>query len=628
MEDQGIMALPQAGMQAPTAQPVAQPGQAEMAAFEQARMQVNPKEFGDSLLEEARSADPAAVDEFIQLLSTINLPPEAIDALGQIVDAILADPQNYPQIRADLLAEGVPEEILPEQFDPGFFAALNMALDQLSARSMAPEPQAFAKGGIVQLSPIAASLANEGRRGDRLLAHITHGEARLLRRRGGSGTINPKTGLPEFFLKDLARGLRNIGRGIGNAIKGLGKGIKKFASSTVGRVVTTVALGFFLGPAAAAAMGVSAPAAVAAMSGFVGGFGSSMLAGQSLKNSLKTGAIGALTAGVATGLTPGAFSPVAGGPTTFMEGLSQQADKFTGGIKSLLGGNVSQVPPSAAQVSPEAVPSVAEKVAQIQPEVVADSNVIRAPEMVATQPGAGVDVAGNAQGVGRVPGTPPPPPGATPEPNFLDTASKSLDTASKGIMDFYKAAPTQADLQAEAVKRGFESYAKAPPEVQKLIEKAASPAFGTGARLAGTGIGALALTGGFKQEPVKAPNIVPRKTGQELLAENPNLYGVTVGGAQTVYPRPMFLSNGGIAAVSPRRYALGGYAGGGKAQNFPRRTGPISGPGTETSDSIPAMLSDGEFVMTAKAVRGAGGGSRREGARRMYQMMRAFERKA
>jgi hypothetical protein len=39
---------------------------------------------------------------------------------------------------------------------------------------------------------------------------------------------------------------------------------------------------------------------------------------------------------------------------------------------------------------------------------------------------------------------------------------------------------------------------------------------------------------------------------------------------------------------------------------FPRKDGEIDGPGTETSDDIPAMLSDGEFVMTAKAVRGAG----------------------
>ena len=52
------------------------------------------------------------------------------------------------------------------------------------------------------------------------------------------------------------------------------------------------------------------------------------------------------------------------------------------------------------------------------------------------------------------------------------------------------------------------------------------------------------------------------------------------------------------------------------------------GPGTGTSDSIPAMLSDGEFVMTAKAVRGAGGGDRREGARKMYEAMDNLEANA
>jgi len=66
-------------------------------------------------------------------------------------------------------------------------------------------------------------------------------------------------------------------------------------------------------------------------------------------------------------------------------------------------------------------------------------------------------------------------------------------------------------------------------------------------------------------------------------------------------------------------------AAGGPMESFPRRTGYIAGPGTETSDDIPAMLSDGEFVMNAKAVRGAGNGSREEGVRNMYQMMRAFE---
>ena len=59
-----------------------------------------------------------------------------------------------------------------------------------------------------------------------------------------------------------------------------------------------------------------------------------------------------------------------------------------------------------------------------------------------------------------------------------------------------------------------------------------------------------------------------------------------------------------------------------------RQGGESVGPGTGTSDDIPAMLSDGEFVMTAKAVRGAGGGDRREGARRMYEAMDRLEAQA
>ena len=48
--------------------------------------------------------------------------------------------------------------------------------------------------------------------------------------------------------------------------------------------------------------------------------------------------------------------------------------------------------------------------------------------------------------------------------------------------------------------------------------------------------------------------------------------------------------------------ALGGLVGL-AAGGFPRRRGYITGPGTETSDSIPAMLSRGEFVIRAAAVK-------------------------
>ncbi len=68
---------------------------------------------------------------------------------------------------------------------------------------------------------------------------------------------------------------------------------------------------------------------------------------------------------------------------------------------------------------------------------------------------------------------------------------------------------------------------------------------------------------------------------------------------------------------------------------FPRVNGKIEGPGTETSDDIPAMLSDGEFVVNAKAVRGIGDmmgadnskqDQRREGARAMYALQKMGEK--
>ena len=63
----------------------------------------------------------------------------------------------------------------------------------------------------------------------------------------------------------------------------------------------------------------------------------------------------------------------------------------------------------------------------------------------------------------------------------------------------------------------------------------------------------------------------------------------------------------------------------------------IQGPGTGRSDSIKSMiyqngnpvqearLSDGEFVMTRKAVDNAGGGDREKGAAKMYALMNSLE---
>lgn len=75
----------------------------------------------------------------------------------------------------------------------------------------------YAQGGQAHgLKSIAQEMQQMGRGGDTMLAHINPQEAALLKRLGGSGTINPATGLPEF----LKIGPVSIG---GKGIVGVGK---------------------------------------------------------------------------------------------------------------------------------------------------------------------------------------------------------------------------------------------------------------------------------------------------------------------------------------------------------------------------------------------------------------------
>jgi hypothetical protein len=142
---------------------------------------------------------------------------------------------------------------------------------------------------------------------------------------------------------------------------------------------------------------------------------------------------------------------------------------------------------------------------------------------------------------------------------------------------------------------------------------------------------ALMLASTLGQEEVDPIDITDRPTGLDLIRANPEAYRIFDD--DRTYTPPRFTitraagADFGAPAFRPTPIDLPplGVAEGGEIMNFPRMNGPIEGPGTETSDDIPAMLSDGEFVFTAKAVRGAGKGSREDGMRNMYKMMRQFE---
>jgi len=123
------------------------------------------------------------------------------------------------------------------------------------------------------------------------------------------------------------------------------------------------------------------------------------------------------------------------------------------------------------------------------------------------------------------------------------------------------------------------------------------------------GLGALAL-GGLDEEEEKKGTMRPYPTGKSRLGVG--LIGDKKYNLNDDEERKEYFKE------VRKRQGIETLAGGGE----------VNGLGTGTSDSVPARLSDGEFVLTAKAVRGAGGGDRDLGAARMYDMMSELERVA
>lgn len=125
---------------------------------------------------------------------------------------------SFPQLGAN---QGIMAQDMYGQHLPMMMPAEGLG-QALQTSSYSPEAgvSPYARGGRVQqsgfpLGGIAATLRTQGRHGDTMLAHINPQEAAFLEAMGGSGTINPETGLPEYFFGGL---LKNFKGGIGNIL--------------------------------------------------------------------------------------------------------------------------------------------------------------------------------------------------------------------------------------------------------------------------------------------------------------------------------------------------------------------------------------------------------------------------
>jgi hypothetical protein len=661
---------------------------APLIAAQSAARDIGYPRFTRELLSAGSEIDQAEVQEFLQEIRNAGIGPEELAVMRRVVEAVFNDPNNYPQVRGQLLAEGVPEDILPETFDLEFFVALRMATEE--AENLVREPRSMdqgmpmeapvgmAEGGIVglpQMTPIAREMAAMGRNGDTMLAHITPQEAMMLQRMGGSGTINPYTGLPEFFLKKL-------GRGISKAFKSVGRAVKKFASSKVGRIITTVALGAFLGPAAAGMLGVSSAAGMAAVGGFVGSFGSGMLAGDGLQNSLRSGLTGAALAGGLSAISGGSaamqarpefktaygqrgfFGTVGDTTRNFFGSPVDEAKRLYGTDGAAQAGPVGPVGDATAQLGYGDVPY--DSFGQSPPRLTGEEYFQGSPGTrgfssqefnqnllanKAVDPTTlnyadqdfgikiGADpVTSKAFPQGRYPMSGVAPSSITgPELGapFPQSISGTTTGAERGFidktMDFLSPSAREA-AGKEAADRAFQetlARTKSTALAEKAYQAALPGTISKYAPIAATGIGTLMATG-VVGSPFEVPEQEPGESYEAYMArrdaavakfrqERPEFYGSFLGPSNqgTVSMQPSYSSPPIITAATG--------SGPQGVENFPRKNGAINGPGTGTSDDIPAMLSDGEFVFTAKSVRNMGGGSRRKGAAKMYKLMKMLE---
>jgi len=205
----------------------------------------------------------------------------------------------------------------------------------------------------------------------------------------------------------------------------------------------------------------------------------------------------------------------------------------------------------------------------------------------------------------------------TPTPTLPDAprslVQKGLDRILPGRIEAAGKEAAEKAFTDTLARTGSETLA------QKAYDAAMPGMIRQFAPLAATGLGIMALGGGFKEEETAPPEgFEDFMSGIPLQKEEDRL---RYGGVNTTAFSNLFNPYSYTPPAQPQGRAKGGSM----DKEFPRKTGPINGPGTGTSDDIPAMLSDGEFVFTAKAVRGMGNGSRRAGAKKMYALMRKLE---
>ena len=134
-----------------------------------------------------------------------------------------------------------------------------------------------------------------------------------------------------------------------------------------------------------------------------------------------------------------------------------------------------------------------------------------------------------------------------------------------------------------------------------------------------------ATAGGYKLNDFEINDMALQMTGQKLynLIDDPEAGNFDESEVREMLYEGQYASGGIINA-----YNMGGSVLPQGMEMDYRQGGMIPMGSAERADDVPARVSKNEFVMTADAVRAAGGGSVNKGAKRMYEMMNNLEARA
>lgn len=545
------------------------------------------------------------------------------------------------------------------------FVMSDEQIEQLEAEELREQ---FGTNGIAQFSDVGKKMANFGRYGDDTVAHVETGELIVpralieknpalkesifshLRELGvedperyvvgeSKNSLNPTTGLPEFFFKKIFKSVSKIA-------KGVGKALKKAAP-----IIIPMALNYF------------APGLGTVMSGALGAGITTLVQGGSVKDAFKSALVGGATGAVAAG-----FSGPKTGPAGFMDNIASDVSMGTQNVQSAFSQGsfeplTSSTQPSirdlfsgetsvSGSTSPGGIPKVTSDPYLSSPKVTGgdiyadvassqkafDKNLMKGygfPDAQGNFAGNRMDVTMGQKPVSFMDQFRAEPPkfgfdAGTGTTTIGDKLGFKMPQSFKEVGDFIMPpeASTEA-IQNQASKiiagdtTGKMTYKQAFDLAKEQLKPSFLRKYGPSAAL----LTAAGAAGGFFDTP-EEEELKPSRTGLDVYKESPETYDIrdlAVERSTGPVSRPTsygFEYNPYLFSQTPFQYAAEG------GEIFPRRVGGIMpDEGIPNKDSVRAMLMPGEFVMTTDAVKGLGGGDMNKGISNMYGVMRNLEQR-